>query len=244
MTRPHVLVLHLRTTRPYDPTFQADLDELNQGALAAVAAVGASAELVAAAEVSTQHLEQTRLRADAVVVMGGEDVHPDLYGGQTRYPYSGHHDLAADLAQADVLRACLADGTPVLGICRGHQLLNVVAGGTLVQHLDSEAHRSLTSDPFVRTPVRLEGDGLAAHLEAARPVHCTHHQAVDSLGEGLAVAAIAPDGVVEAVVGTQRPVTGVQWHPEHPEDALTALVPLLRRLLEQAAVRTLPACPG
>ncbi|MFC6152306.1 gamma-glutamyl-gamma-aminobutyrate hydrolase family protein [Nocardioides yefusunii] len=235
MTHPHVLVLHLRTARPHDPGFQVELDALNDATLAVLDGLGATAELLATSEVGSDVVDAAYARADAVVVMGGEDVHPRFYGGAASYPEQGHHEEVSDAVQLDVVRRCFADATPLLGICRGHQLLNVAAGGTLVQHLPTtHLHRAGGVDPFARTEVTVHDADLATAVEAGRAVRCTHHQAVDRLGAGLRVAATAPDGVVEAVVGVDLPVTGVQWHPEHPAEADVALRRLLTRTLAQA----------
>lgn len=234
MSRPRILLLHLRTTRPHDPDFQAKLDVLNRSAVAVVEGLEYSAELLAAAEHGVETVLGAVDRSDAVVVMGGEDVHPSWYGGAQRYPEQGVHDLAGDTAQLAAIRRCLDNGIPLLGLCRGHQLLNVARGGTLIPHLPTaDMHRTLGDDPFVTHRVRVEDHGLAEDADGSLPVHCTHHQALDRLGEGLRVAARSADGVVEAVVGVDRPVTGIQWHPEHPRDAAAQLAPLLRRLVRQ-----------
>ena len=248
MPVPHVLLLHLRTSRPHDPDFQARLDVLNRSALAAVGGLGVTGELLAAGESPLAATLAAVDRADAVVVMGGEDVHPRWYGGAATYPAQGAHDPVADEAQLAAIRRCVSTGTPLLGLCRGHQLLNVALGGTLVQHLPTaERHRASGEDPFVSHHVRLLDDGLVEDdqpglgqdVDVTRPVSCTHHQAVDRLGEGLQVAARSADGVVEAVVGVSSPVTGIQWHPEHPADAAVQLGALVGRLLRQAGL-----CPA
>ncbi|WP_181311314.1 gamma-glutamyl-gamma-aminobutyrate hydrolase family protein [Nocardioides campestrisoli] len=234
MSRPHVLVVHQRTSRPHAPDFQAKLDVLNSSALDVVAGLGLTAELWAAAEHPHAATVDAVDRADVVVVMGGEDVHPSWYAGAPAYPEQGHHDLEGDAGQLAVIERCLERGTPLLGLCRGHQLLNVALGGTLVQHLPTvDRHRTAGDDPFVAHHVQVDAS-LAADVDASRAVYCTHHQAVDTLGGGLVVAAHSTDGVVEAVVGAGRPVTGIQWHPEHPADAAVQLRALVLRLVRQA----------
>lgn len=235
MSRPRVLLLHLRSTRPHAPDFQAKLDVLNRSAVAVVEGCGYSAELLPAAEVALGTVLGAVDRSDAVVVMGGEDVHPSWYGGPQSYLEQGDHELTGDAAQLEAIRRCLDNGTPLLGLCRGHQLLNVALGGTLVQHLPTaDRHRALGQNPFITHRVRVGDDGLSADVDESRPVHCTHHQALDRLGNGLRVAARSVDGVVEAVVGVDHPVTGVQWHPEHPGDGAAQLGFLVRRLVRQA----------
>lgn len=232
-----VAVLHLRTKRPGNPRFQAELDMLNTSAVASIEGLGWEAELVASAERPTIDSLAAARRADMVMLMGGEDVDPRLYGDHPVYPGSGHHEPRADSAQIAVVLEALQQRKPLLGICRGGQLINVALGGTLIQHLPTASqHRAagFSGDPFVRTKVRLEADSdLDADVDAARTVLCTHHQSVDVLGHGLRVAARAVDDVVEAIVHESAPVTAVQWHPEHPKTASTQLVGLLKRLERQ-----------
>ncbi|MFB7252019.1 gamma-glutamyl-gamma-aminobutyrate hydrolase family protein [Microbacterium sp. NPDC056234] len=237
ITTHRVALLHLRTRRAYDARYQAELDVLNTSAVETVAALGWEAELVPTAERPTADTHAAARRADLIVLMGGEDVDPRLYGVRVDYPGSGHHEPRTDSTHIAVVLEAMQQRKPVLGICRGMQVINVALGGTLVQHLPTvERHRGSTGgDPFVRTAVRLETDtDLDADVDAALRVRCTHHQAVDVLGAGLRVAARAADGVVEAVVHDSAPITGVQWHPEHPATATRQLAPLLRRLERQA----------
>ncbi|GAA4782646.1 gamma-glutamyl-gamma-aminobutyrate hydrolase family protein [Microbacterium gilvum] len=227
-----IALVHLRTSRPHAPGFQADLDALNAGALAAVDALGGDADLIAASERPLDDVLDAVRAADAIVLLGGEDVDPARYGGAVDYPGSGHHEPASDEAHIAIVRDALRTGTPLLGICRGAQVLNVAFGGTLVQ--DHDGHRGAPgADPYVTTELAHEGPLAGV---AAGEVLCTHHQSIGRVGDGLRVVARASDGIVEAVVHESAPITGVQWHPEHPAVAVAQLVPLLRRLGEQAAL--------
>lgn len=238
---PRLALLHLRTARPEAPWFQARLDVLNAATTRVAERLGWRVVPLASAEHDPAATLAAVDAADAVVLMGGEDVDPAAYGGPRDYPGSGMHEPLADAAHLAAVRRCRDTGTPLLGICRGLQLVNVALGGTLVPHLPTtDAHRG--PEGFVRTRVRLTTPNLAADVDAGQDVRCTHHQAVDRLAEGLVVAAVAPDGVVEAAVHAAAPITGVQWHPEHPETADDQLTALLRRLLAQVeAARRLPA---
>lgn len=247
-----IALLHLRNERPHDPQFQTELDILNNAAVAAVESLGWEAELLANGELPVAEAVAAVSRADAVVVLGGEDVMPQLYGGPVEYPGGGYHDALADTAQIAAIHAAVLTDTPLLGICRGLQLINVAFGGTLVQHIESNEHRGEGSwpDSFTTTSVDVadvtdrSGDIAAPDLDELRqdigtePVFCTHHQAVDRLGQGLQAVARAADGIVEAVVHETSPVTGVQWHPEHPETAAFQLTRLLQRLGRQARARS------
>ncbi|WP_172806392.1 gamma-glutamyl-gamma-aminobutyrate hydrolase family protein [Aeromicrobium choanae] len=235
--RPMLAMLHLRTRRPHDPTFQVALDALNAPTIRVAEHLGWDVVPVASAEVDPTVTADLVDRADAVVLMGGEDVDPAFYGGPSTYPGSGHHEPDADRAHIDAVHRCLEAGTPLLGICRGLQVLNVALGGSLVPHLTSpQLHRAAGDDHFVRTRVTVTHQGLGASVDASQDVRCAHHQAVDRLGDGLVVAARAADGVIEALVHETAPITAVQWHPEHAETADGQLGALLRRLTEQAPV--------
>ncbi|MFJ9033543.1 gamma-glutamyl-gamma-aminobutyrate hydrolase family protein [Streptomyces sp. NPDC102274] len=164
-------------------------------------------------------------RLDGVVIAGGPDVEPVRYGAEPD-PRTGPPARERDAWELALIEAALASDTPLLGICRGMQLLNVALGGTLRQHVDG--HTSPLAGTFGEHPVTPVAGTRYAFLvpeEFAVPAH--HHQTVDRLGEGLTVSAVAADGTVEAVeLPGPRWVLGVQWHPEMAEDTrvMTALV--------------------
>lgn len=151
-------------------------------------------------------------------------------------PGAGSFESDADDAHIAVIHQALAARQPLLGICRGHQLLNVALGGNLVQHMPTtENHRGAGAgeNHYQPTWLSLDTEALAGDVNISEPVLCTHHQALHVLGEGLEVVARAADGEIEAVAHRSAPLTGVQWHPEHPAVAQAQLVPLLRRLQRQ-----------
>jgi putative glutamine amidotransferase len=151
---------------------------------------------------------------DGLVLQGGADISPLAYGEQPLKPeWAG--DALRDGYEIELVRAFSAAAKPVLGICRGAQLINVALGGTL--HQDIPAHRSDAYDQHAHE-VRLEpGSGLARLYGETGPrrVVSIHHQAIKRLAPGLVVEARAEDGVIEAVRGTGASyVCAVQWHPE------------------------------
>lgn len=156
-------------------------------------------------------------RFDAIVVGGGSDIDPALYSGlddgRVRL------DRARDAFEMRMLDAAMEAGIPILGICRGAQLLNVVLGGNL--HQDLRRLRTRTSNrrtPLPRKTVHIEaGSSLAAILQTDRcRVNSLHHQAVNRTGDGLRVVARDLDGIAQAIEDPrQRFRLGLQWHPEY-----------------------------
>jgi putative glutamine amidotransferase len=174
---------------------------------------------------------------DGVVLPGGGDLDPRLYGED---PCGACYDVNAEQDALDlaVARQSIAAGLPVLGICRGHQLLNVLYGGTLIQDMDPGvvAHREPApahgAGPWAWHEVGITGgskvaglygtagpgtgSGSASGVAAAVTVKIAsgHHQAVARVANGLVVTGVADDGTVEALEDPERWVASVQWHPE------------------------------
>ncbi len=169
-------------------------------------------------------------RLDGLVLTGGDDLDPALYGQQP-HPLAGRPVAERDAWELALLGAALEQDTPVLGICRGMQVMNVHEGGTLFQHLpDQVGHdgHNPRFGVFVTHPVTAVPGTLTERLVPGSGVVTTHHhQAVDRLGSGLTATAHADDGTIEAVeYAGRRFALGVQWHPEMADDLklLTALV--------------------
>ncbi|GAA1907168.1 gamma-glutamyl-gamma-aminobutyrate hydrolase family protein [Streptantibioticus ferralitis] len=169
-------------------------------------------------------------RLDGLVIAGGEDVDPSRYSAEP-HPRTGPPARERDAWELALIEAALASGTPLLGICRGMQLLNVALGGTLVQHLPDEVgHTGHAEADGIFGSHRIfpvSGTRLAAALPEPVDVPTFHHQAVRRLGSGLIPSAHAADGTVEAVeLPNARFALAVQWHPEMADDprVLSALV--------------------
>jgi putative glutamine amidotransferase len=163
-------------------------------------------------------------RCDALLLAGGEDVDPARYGAAP-HPQLGLADPLQDQVEIALIQRASAEGKPLLGICRGMQVINVALGGTLYQDLPSERpgpidHQESTARrdmAHLAHPIELEPDTwLASQLEtSALTVNTLHHQALHTLAPALRVSARAPDGVIEAVEGGGPGVIiGVQCHPE------------------------------
>lgn len=182
---------------------------------------------------------------DALVITGGKDVDPGRYGQQP-HPCTDQPGPDRDAWEFALLDAALNRKLPVLGICRGAQVLNVALGGTLHQHLPDvigQARHQVGNAVFATLPVRtVPGTRLAALVGESVNAKCYHHQAIDELGEGLIVSAWDSDGVIEAVELPGDDFTlAVQWHPEESLDDLrlfTAIVDAARSHADERGAPT------
>jgi len=160
---------------------------------------------------------------DGLVLTGGPDVDPARYGAAA-HPETGAPRPDRDDWEFELCRGALAAELPLLAICRGAQVLNVVCGGTLVQHLpERTGHAGHRPGPgrMGTTEVTLDpASRVGRALDPTVTVYCSHHQALDRVADGLEVVGRAADGTVEAVERTGPGfVVGLQWHPEdHPTD--------------------------
>lgn len=171
-----------------------------------------------------QGIDETLDALDALVFSGGSDIDPETYGEQPHPETFGVH-AERDRAELALLERALERDMPVLGICRGSQVLNVALGGDLHQHLpDVVGHEEHKHDPpgvFADHDVTIEPGTKLSELFSAETtnVKSHHHQGFRELGEGLVETAVAEDGTVEAVEEpTKRFAVGVLWHPEAGEN--------------------------
>ncbi|QEL20006.1 gamma-glutamyl-gamma-aminobutyrate hydrolase family protein [Limnoglobus roseus] len=177
-------------------------------------------------------------RLDGLFLAGGADIEPSRYGEATR-PVCGGTDANRDAVEISLIRQALESRTPIFGICRGLQILNVACGGSLYQDIATQVPAAIKHD-FTAAQQHLDrtaqvhdvtvkaGSRLADLLgSAVLPVNSIHHQAVKDLGKDLIATAFSPDGVIEGVEGTTGGyVLAVQWHPEE----LVETTPAMRRL--------------
>ncbi|PPF66209.1 glutamine amidotransferase [Clavibacter michiganensis] len=236
-------VVQVTRSRPEAAAYNALVQGLNARVAEVADAAGWLVENIAAEDEGVESLLARTREADAVVIMGGEDVAPRFYGGAAEYEGRSPHREVADAGQIALVRRAVAEGTPLLGICRGAQIVNVALGGTLQQHIEGVGgHRNDATDitAVMRDhDVRVSaGSRLADALGSTDlVVRSAHHQAVDRPGTGLLVVAVAPDGVPEAVEHESAPVTGVQWHPEDAGADRGQLPALLGALADACALR-------
>jgi putative glutamine amidotransferase len=184
-------------------------------------AAASEIELVSASDAPHVHADEY----DGIVFAGGEDVDPAFYGEAKRYE-SVHADRDRDEFEFALLDGALARHAPILGICRGVQMINVKFGGTLYQDMKGDGapqaeHRQTDlgktrQEPTHRVLVTDPESSLASVVEGACRVNSLHHQAIKRLGRGLKVTAHSDDGFVEAVesAGEYPFLMAVQWHPE------------------------------
>lgn len=157
---------------------------------------------------------------DGVLLAGGFDCDPSLYG-EDPHPTVEPMDTRRQMNDVTLAKAARDHGIPVLGICLGVQVMNVAAGGSLVQDIASQVETEIehASEPEdrARHEVIVEGGTTLSNILGEREltVNSSHHQAIGRIGEGLRVTAHAPDGVIEGLEDPRHPFyLGVQWHPE------------------------------
>jgi putative glutamine amidotransferase len=157
-------------------------------------------------------------KLDGLILAGGSDIDPGSYGAQP-HPETRGTWPERDRFELGMGTRALERDMPVLGICRGMQMLNVIQGGTLNQHLGLELHRH-TPGAFTDHAVRIEPGSLAERVVGGEhtDVKSAHHQGLDELGEGVVATGYADDGIVEAIELPERGfAVGVLWHPEEDE---------------------------
>jgi putative glutamine amidotransferase len=180
-----------------------------------------------------------------LVLTGGIDIDPALYG-ETRRPEVDEVNRPRDEFELALLREALEADLPVLAICRGHELLNVCLGGSLLQHIDSDGHVWHEDEPITSSfhDVTLTAGSKLAAIYGAERIHTNsrHHQAVtpERLAKGLIVTGASEDGIIEGVESPEhRWVVGVQWHPERPEPETPGFAESSRLLWEAFAAAVL-----
>lgn len=147
-----------------------------------------------------------------LLLPGGGDIAPELFGEQNQKCRTIDKEL--DLMQLKLLDVYLKAGKPILGICKGIQIINVYFGGTICQHLPTAyAHEYQGGDQYHMTIAR-KGSVFERLYGLRFPVNSAHHQGLGRLGKGLSAAQFAEDCVIEGIVHRELPIWGVQWHPE------------------------------
>lgn len=183
---------------------------------------------------------------DGLLVSGGEDVFPGIYGKLSDTPRCGSIDQYRDSLEFALIVATLEDNKPLFGICRGEQILNISLGGTL--HIDIPSdfdttviHRQKDWQNCFH-PVQIKSNSLLQHLSgvASGGVTSNHHQGIEILGKGLLISAFADDGLPEAIEWKDPKGKGflmaVQWHPERMDSLHPLSAPLAKKFLKEASL--------
>jgi putative glutamine amidotransferase len=187
-------------------------------------------------------------RLDGVFLTGGVDVDPACYG-EVKQPFCGALDPDRDKIEIMLLKYAMEHHLPVLAVCRGIQILNVVCGGTLYQDVAEQVPAAMKHD-FFPTPSNPNRKYLAHDItvtpqtrlaqifgQSQVPVNSMHHQAIKDLAPGLVPNAYAPDGIIEGVEGTNgQYLIAVQWHPEELTDTQPEMRRLFTSFIEAASV--------
>jgi len=217
------------------------IQAVQQSYLDAIARAGGISLLIPLG-LSPAAMAQIMTRIDGLLLAGGADISPQQYGAE-RHPTVKRIDEARDQAELWLVRQALELDMPLLAICRGLQVLNVAAGGTLYQDLKSEYAGSIKHDRYSTTypkdefahSARLAPDSRLHAIMGAPGVmtNSRHHQATRDLGDGLIPVAWAPDGVIEALESpAHRFVVAVQWHPENMIDVSPAMFSLFQAFMK------------
>lgn len=216
-------LIGLTTYRQRSQTGVWDLDAafLPSAYFDAVNRAGGVAVLIPPQLVSADDAKRILSGLDGLIVSGGRDVDPALYG-QVPGEHTDKPDQKRDALELELYEVAIANKIPFLGICRGQQVLNVKLGGTLVQHLPDVVgstkyqlgNGEYTIAQIEVSPNTLLSGALGGDSTVTGALY--HHQGIDQLGDGLTVVAKSEDGIIEAVELSNHPFgLAVQWHPEH-----------------------------
>jgi putative glutamine amidotransferase len=201
-------------------------DVMNQRYYIAVTLAGAAPVLVPLLDDEPDALRAVYEVCDGLLIPGGVDIDPARFG-ETPHPHLGRTDPARDRVELQLTKWAIEDRKPLLGLCRGLQIINVAMGGTLWQDLGAQCPEGIKHDYFptfgferdhlAHEVTLTKGSRLRQLMELDRiPVNSMHHQGIRTLAPDLVASAVAPDGLIEAAEGPDQAhfLMGVQWHPE------------------------------
>lgn len=249
MTVPLIGIVADRKSASYGAWVDIPTDAISHAYVSAIQEAGGAPVIFPSLDVHVDDPERLIDLVDGLFLPGGRDLDAELYGS-VAHPSNDQPLRIRDELEIALTRLARERDIPVLGACRGMQVLNVALGGTLEQHLgdriDLTPHRDIYGE-HTSHPVSILPDTLLRSIthEAEFEIASHHHQGVDRLGEGLVASASAPDGVIEAIETTDGAFClGVQWHPEERLDPegmalIQAFVAAARtRSLAQFAMRS------
>jgi putative glutamine amidotransferase len=220
---------------------------MNQRYYAAVADAGAVPILIPLLDGDPDTLKRVYALCDGLLIPGGVDIDPEFFG-EAPHPQLGRTDSARDRVELQLTRWAVEDRKPLLGLCRGLQVINVALGGTLYQDLGAQCPGGIkhdyfpifgyTRDHLAHEVALRDGTRMREALELDRvPVNSMHHQGIKTLAPSLVASAVAPDGLVEAAESADDHfLVGVQWHPEVFEASDPHTRGLFREFVRQAGL--------
>jgi putative glutamine amidotransferase len=220
---------------------------MNQRYYHAAAAAGAAPVLIPLLD-DVEALRAIYERMNGILIPGGVDVDPAVFG-EAPHERLGRIDPARDRVEIQLVRWAVEDRKPLLGLCRGLQVINVALGGTLYQDLETEYPNAIKHDYFpnygyardhLAHPVAVEAGSRLRHALAdpSVPVNSMHHQGIRALASSLVASATAPDGLIEAAeLPNDSYLVGVQWHPEVFEGSEPSAGDLFRDFVKAASGR-------
>lgn len=223
---------------------KGEYNSINYGyAEAVLAAGGLPIFIPVMSEVSTKELLACG-GIDGIIISGGSDVAPRYYGEEPSTKIPGI-DTKRDAAEFELLKEACERKIPVLGICRGHQLINVAFGGTLYQDIDSQMPSGMGHHPThinrdeLFHSVNIEKESILSKIFETEKIYVNsfHHQGIKKLGEGLKGIAFSSEGLVEAVETENMEenfVLGIQWHPENLVNRYPEFLGIFKLLVEYA----------
>jgi putative glutamine amidotransferase len=221
---------------------------MNQRYILAVAEVRGAPVMIPLLDQDLDTLRSVYQSLDGVLIPGGVDMDP-LTFGESRGSHLGRIDPARDVVELTLTRWAIEDKKPLLGLCRGSQVINVALGGTLYQDLEAECPGAIKHDYFptagfardyLAHPVSVvAGSRLAGILDRTEvQVNSMHHQGVMALAPGLVISARAPDGLIEGIESSNGHfMVGVQWHPESLVDHDDGMRRLFSTFIAASAAR-------
>ena len=223
MTPPQIRVLVPLVIPGADNEVRALVDRFTVSALRLLSNAGAEIGVVDVSAAERPEIPSV-CEADGILLLGGGDLDPALYGGDQEAPGLYGVDRRADDYSIEVVCEARRRGVPVFGICRGNQVINVAAGGTLYPDIaDPKLHHGVEPEPmFLDEPVTLVADTWVRELYGADRlvVRSGHHQAIRDVAPGLRASAVADDGIVEGIEAESGWCVGVQWHPEDTDGSV------------------------
>jgi putative glutamine amidotransferase len=206
-----------------------------------------TADYIVMSGLSKDSVDLVFKHCSGLLLTGGEDVFPGRYGQESDTARCGEFNLRRDTLEFGLIEKAIKRKIPILGVCRGHQIINVALGGTLYVDIPTDIKTDLLHqcDDYLKCfhHVKVLPDNILSQLSGIQsgPVTTNHHQAVNKVADDLKVMAVSDDGLIEAL-GWKNPegkpfLITVQWHPERMDSTSTLSTPLARAFLEAAGMK-------